>query len=477
MKNRFILSMIAMAIVLQGCGKLYGIFHGVAPKSVTVESLDLTGATALAVMPYDGAAPQTKSGEYPDRLYIVDKDGKTKLASFTIKDSNSSSNKIWKKIRETLTLVPNYIFPLTDNYLLLSNTYPVYDYEWSNDAWGYEESSVIRDLLNSITGSYVLRLSDGALFRFPLVVENDKRDLKSLNPLIKNTKDNKTFVYSRYDFFEKLLMAYVSLDVVDAYYEPPYVITDMGDHFDLKAPSDLSGGGGGWSLYNDERIILYNAIGAWSFDMDLNPLFLDYSPDFKGINQYEMICLDKNGKSYIITGLIERNPIELYQVLLNGTTLSCELKASNSNDGAFPIVEAVYIDTPTGCMVLCNGSKINVNLKEEKIEDLPFPKDFPQGVFEYDGNGLSFKMDKDNITQYNINTFEKSIIPIQWGDLNTDVFVTWDNVYENGVFTVTAKTRTADTTVYVIDATTGRVIEASTSEYSGAIVRAYYRLN
>ena len=172
MRIKSLLAYAAIAIALQGCGKVYPIFHGSAPSSVKVEKVDLANASALAVMPYTAgeSAIQTKAGgeEYGDRLYIVDKDGKTTLASFSFKEDGASNNKIWKKIRETLTLVPNQIVPLTKDLILLSSVYPVYEYtEWGRDAWGFEETDAIDRLLRTLSGPYLLRTSDGALFKSP----------------------------------------------------------------------------------------------------------------------------------------------------------------------------------------------------------------------------------------------------------------------------------------------------------------------
>lgn len=47
--------MAVVLITLQGCGKVYPIFHGNTPSRVKVEKLDMTGAAALAIMPYSGA--------------------------------------------------------------------------------------------------------------------------------------------------------------------------------------------------------------------------------------------------------------------------------------------------------------------------------------------------------------------------------------------------------------------------------------
>ena len=51
-------------LALTGCQKAFSVFHGRVPSSVKVKKLDMTGASALAVMPYSGAPKvKTKAGE------------------------------------------------------------------------------------------------------------------------------------------------------------------------------------------------------------------------------------------------------------------------------------------------------------------------------------------------------------------------------------------------------------------------------
>ena len=169
MKRLLIALAAAVSFLAQGCQVASFIAHGTVPDSVQVKRLDnMSGARGLAVMAV-GTGVQTRAGEEAqDRLCIIDKDGQTVLASFTFEDSSGGSS-LWKKIRETLTLVPNEIIPLTDKYLYLQGTEPSYDYvNWRKDALSRQEEIAIDDLLGSLAGDYILRTSDGALFRSPL---------------------------------------------------------------------------------------------------------------------------------------------------------------------------------------------------------------------------------------------------------------------------------------------------------------------
>ena len=130
-----ILSIAFAMLILSGCGKMYSVFHGKVPSSIKVERMDMTGAAALAVMPYAGATKAlTKAGEddYEDRLFIVSEDGQTKLASFTFSEQGAKNNTLWQEIRKTLTLVPTEIVPITQDLILLSEVKPVTG-EWHAD--------------------------------------------------------------------------------------------------------------------------------------------------------------------------------------------------------------------------------------------------------------------------------------------------------------------------------------------------------
>ena len=268
-----------MVITLLGCGKVYPIFHGSAPSSVKVEKVDLTNAAALAVMPYAaGGSIQTKAGdgeEYSDRLYIVDKDGKTTLASFSFKEEGAENNKIWKKIRETLTLVPGSMIPLTKDLILLCSVTPVYEYtDWAQDAWGYEESTAINSLLNELSGPYFLRTSDGALLKSPFDIDDHHGDgnMMDIGRLLKFTPDKKQMVICPSDIIQKQSEIWLkpSGDVPNDFI--PWVITDKGNSFELKMPSEnlLERGYVGGIMVSDNKRIIpldYQHSGTWSFDM------------------------------------------------------------------------------------------------------------------------------------------------------------------------------------------------------------------
>ena len=502
MRIKSLLAYAAIAIALQGCGKVYPIFHGSAPSSVKVEKVDLANASALAVMPYTAgeSAIQTKAGgeEYGDRLYIVDKDGKTTLASFSFKEDGASNNKIWKKIRETLTLVPNQIVPLTKDLILLSSVSPVYEYtEWGRDAWGFEETDAIDRLLRTLSGPYLLRTSDGALFKSPFDLWDDSgNSFDSFDSFLKFTPEKKHIVlcYSQAAQKYRGWKFGCSIDGINENFMP-LVITDKGNSFELKYPSEPlldTYRVCGFMLTKDNTIIPLSTQGqgTWSFDLGLKPLFIDYTQELinllsdKLAYEAQSYVFDFKSDTYIILRKEhieidgqDKTGVAVYRIFLNNGKLDCSLELFRESDFYFDLQSNKITSTETGITILTNGNKLAADLINKTIFEEQFPGDFPQDWRLYDENGIAYEMTDNSIIKYNLNSKKKTQTPIHWEQVDFGGFVTYYAYYSNGVFSVSGKTRTAQSVTVLIDVETGDVTLTGLSEYSGSVIKSYYRLN
>lgn len=500
MRIKAIVALVCSTLALVGCQKSYKLLHGSLPSSVKVEKLDMTKAAALTVMPYTvGSKAQTKAEgeEYDDRLFIVDVDGNTKLASFTIKDSNYS-NTVWKEIRKSLTLVPTSILPLSQEILLFSGVRAVHDYvDWEQEAMGQAEIDAINDLLVSLEGAYMLRISDGALFRSPIRV-NQQDNTKPISRVIKSTANGKNFILSPGKWTEVLGF---QIEVVD-YMEMapnqmvPWVICDKGDVFELKYPSeniqenmsDMFG----FMLVSDNRIIPFiRGKGVWSYDLELNPLYIDYSSNLQEVlgnwqgDLYHTLTFDSGTDSYVVfkgdvdvNGIMEHGLL-IYKVFLNGNELDCSLICSGESINEsfdFPNRSVSY-PTQNGITLLLPGAKIIIDVKNGTYVKEPMPDNFPQEWNAYDENGIAYVMTDNAIEKYDLNSKLKTITPIHWEQVDFGGFVTYKAFYCNGIFSVSGRTRTAQSVTVLIDAETGNVSVTDLAEYSGSVVKTYYRLN
>ena len=508
-KNEFIMrikSLIALAcvaIALSGCQKAYNLWHGSLPSSVKIEKLDLTGAAALAVMPYSGAQNvQTKAGEgeqYEDRLFIVDKDGKTKLASFTINDSRYS-NTIWKKIRKTLTIVPVNIIPLSKDFILFGDACCSHDYiGWEQDATGQEEVDAILDLFISLEGPYILRVSDGALFRSPFSFVLYGKSRHPLSSIIKTSSDGKKFILSPGDWTmrmgysiqprEWLTIGQLAISPIDLV---PWILSDEGNRFAFKYLSENLPAGGtvfGFMVTPDDRIVKLGTgtTGVWSFDLNLNPLFIDCSQKYQdAFNSLffepfsiTLLPFDYEGSTYVV-----KDQGFIYRVFLNGDVLDCSLVCSGD---AIPMStwdwesesnKCVSFLTENGIGILASGSKTIIDLQNQSYVVERIPDDFPQDWDVYNEEGFAYEMEGNEIRKYDINTKEKTSIPIHWEQVDFGGFVAIiDSSYCNGVFSISGKTRTGQSVTVIIDAETGNVTLTDLAEYSGSVVKTYCRLN
>ena len=495
MRIRSLIALTCAIIAFSGCQKSYKLVHGSLPSSVKVKKLDMNRAAALTVMPYSVVSKaQTRAGEdeFEDRLFIVDLDGNTKLASFTIEDSKYD-NTIWKEIRKTLTLVPTVILPLSQEVLLLNGVRAVHEYtDWGNDAIGNEEKDKIYDLLVSLEGSYLLRVADGALFKSPIAVDV-KNNLCPLNHVVKTTADGKNFIFTTGKFAE--IRGY-QFDLYDGINISPWILSDKGDHFELKYPSEILQEDWlekmGIIVTQDNRIIeLIRGKGVWSYDLELNPFYLNYSEALQKVferwrgDMYHALTFDSGRDSYIIvTGDVDVDNqnvpgLYIYKLFLNGNELDCSFICSGEfTRNTFGIVgQSKLYPSENGIIVLVPGVKIIVDVKNGTYVREAMPDDFPQEWNSYDENGIAYMMTDNAIEKYNLNTKEKTSIPIHWEQVDFGGFVTYQSYYCNGVFSVSGRTRTAQSVTVLIDAETGNVSLTDLAEYSGSVIKTYYRLN
>ena len=95
----------------------------------------------------------------------------------------------------------------------------------------------------------------------------------------------------------------------------------------------------------------------------------------------------------------------------------------------------------------------------------------------YDEKGIAYTLTENEIVKYDINTSRETTLPIHWEQVDFGGFVTFSYQYANGVFSVSGRTRTAQSVTVLIDAETGNVSMTEFAEYSGSFIKTYYRLN
>ncbi len=487
MKRLLIALAAAVSLLAQGCQVASFIAHGTVPDSVQVKRLDnMSGARGLAVMAV-GTGVQTRAGEEAqDRLCIIDKDGQTVLASFTFEDSSGGSS-LWKKIRETLTLVPNEIYPLTDKYLYLQGTLTSHDYDnWRKDALSGNEERAITDLLGSLEGDYILRTSDGALFRSPL---------EWMNPIMQAgispdfwfqlAPDGKTLVFSGRDVYgKKGLML------------EPYVVTDEGNKLVSKSlPEDVEmpGNTRAFCVTEDSRIIhvpMNGAKGFWSYDLDLKPLYLDCG---ESITQWpakygpfwSSVFFPFDHAIYSLAYSQGENSVSLFRFVVDGYTLECSPVASGNlddrywrnvteSDDQYPARKKDY-----GWLFYYEGGFLKVDIKGKTITPHPFPEGFPPHVRDYDADGFAWVLsdDRAKIIRYDLNTLTSRSVDIRWNGISLDQFILVESECVGGLFSLTCTTRDAQKYSYIIDAETGEVTESQVFEYEGPVIKTFVRLN
>ena len=457
----------------------------VLPTSIQVKSIDLTNAAALAVMA-SSAVPSSVKTKAPEdgqeyRIFIVDTDGNTKLASFTITVDGNQNDPLWENIFQSLSLVPSDIIPYSEEFVMFANVHAVCDFNWQEELSESEEDTEIalqiQSLFEKVSGNYLLRLSDGALFNSPVSVLGNRY---YFDDVVKSTSDGKNLVFMPFQ-----MMANVEAIGADAF---PVVITDMGDIIQMSTPTqklletsveDYAG----FFLTPDNRIIpLVSGDGTWSFSMDLTPSFIDYSARLKsmmstlsGASRHNY-AWQMGDDAYL---LYRSSKATLWRVFVNGETIDCEQIGSSSVTFPKYLDEGVVIrKVENGLIVFYEGGISTINVLTGEMAQDKIPSGFPQDPLGYDENGIAYTCDASSIQKFDIKSKTKTDIPINWSttEFGALVSITYSE-FVGGVFTITGLTRTAQTVTVLVDAETGAVTVTDIVNYSGSVVSSYYRLN
>jgi hypothetical protein len=488
---------IATAFVLtHSCQVASFVAHGSIPDSISVTRIDnVAGAKGLAVMQVGSGLMTKADGEGgQNRLCIVGGDGQTELASFSFDEKGLGTNSLWKEIRKTLTLVPNRILKIYDNYLLLMDTCPDYAYtDWHDDALSGKEVLAIDALLSSLGGDYLLRISDGALFRSPFNPGEHWPMPKELPEgatewCFQQGPDN-TMVYGGYFETKSRVLQFL-----------PVIVRDNGNEMvstslpfdDTTSPVNSNG----YFVTKEGRIFcLQNGDRTISYDLDLKPLYLDYGESFKKISLWPSpITFIINQRIYALSysDKASANNVTLSNIYLEGYEIKakeiCSVEIdSNVLDKLFSSswyesdranVSMNHISN--GVRLYYTGGILTVDVVNASIAIDSYPEDFPQSLNDYDSDGLAWEL-TDNyttITKYDINSRTKSSIPVKWGNISLNQFYDLSSSYVPGLFYVVGHNRDLTYSTFIVDAETGSVSDAGESNSASVPeIKTYVRLN
>lgn len=479
-----------MMATLMACQKTEEQVKDTLPSEIKFTRVDLSGASCLAVMKVDpGQVPSTKTDASPvDRLCILDAQGNAKIATISFQTAGDESNKAWQAIKPTLSLVPERITPLSDKYLLLEGVQVVYDHDLLSEIASGTEHRAILDILSTIGYGFILRLSDGALFKSPVwTVTMGHFDL-DMSQYLQVASNGRSFAIISPNYGQD--------EEHPVYF--PVVITDEGSSLKVvSAPSEIVGhldeDAVLW-LMQDGRMVVFNSYvtktGAWSFDKDMNPTFLDYSGALAALLDSPSKLFTFQGKCYVLTpkGDITGEGLELYEIHVNGSVLDCFLLTSMDpvsdiyiNRGTFGSARySKAIQTKTTQVFIFEGFSVFVSLSGSPvITAVAHPDGAPAAVSCYDDVGRAYVPGLDTITEYNLIAHTKKDIPVQWDKTSCGPLVSGEVFDDPGVgyFTVKGTTRNATTVVAAIEKTTGIVTLSSMTEFFGPVVTTSYRLN
>lgn len=481
MKNIFFI-FFSISILLTGCQKSEMQVMKSLPSEVSFTHIDLTGARSLAVMQTVGGEVVTKSHVEPAyRLCVLDEEGQAKIASISLKTAGNESNKAWKKIKQSLTLVPEKIVPISDDYLHLDEVRAVHNENLSEITSGAGEYTAINEYLQKLGGGYILRLSDGALFKSPLPCISLNGQIGSHRSYFQVTPDGKTFV---------AIHPAMGLDLQNPLYFP-VVISDQGAAMRItSSPSDILGQileeTMVWAPENKKFVAFnhYNTkTGAWSFDDNLNPFFLDYSEKLSSlINKSIPFMFTYNGGCYIIehkknTG--DGSVVDLYQIAIEGNILDCSLLFSSLCDdklyGLSLDKEAGSIETEDGVLYILGDVSVYIDFGKSQSTTVRY---IPSGFGEFDRAGKSYKPDINTIEAYDAFTDTHTVIDVQWDKTSVGSLVSAQmNNTSGDYYTVKGRTRDATEVIALIEKSTGVVTITNLTEFGSPVITTSYRLN
>ena len=485
MKKIFIYILAAVVLLFcAGCQKSEMQVLRSLPSEVKFTKVDLTGAHSLAVMQTKDGKVVTRSYSQPDyRLCIMDAEGKAKIASLTLRTVGNESNSAWKKIKQSLTLVPGAITPISSDYLHLDEVMAVHKENLSEITYGAAEYTTIQDFLGKLGGGYILRLSDGALFKspFPFIGMSDfKSEYKRYFQV---TPDGKTIVG---------VHPSMGLDLQNPLYFP-VVVSDRGSSLKITSNStDILG-----QILDDvmvwvpdnERFVVFNPYatktGAWSFDMNLQPRFLDYSETLSALlGEYNNFMFAYKGKCYIMETKYCKNDeagyyheINMYQVIISGDKLECYLDFTSTSreELKFAGQGSMSIEADEGVLFIGGGVSVYIDFSETPSVTL---REIPGQFGEFDSNGKAYIPEVDFIESYDAFTGVYTKIPVQWDKTSVGSLVSAERNNTSGdYYVVKGLTREATTVVALIEKSTGLVTITDLTELGSPIVTASYRLN
>ena len=480
MKKHLSLFLLTLSVLVFSC-KHSDDANSLKIKDMKFVSMDLTGVRAMAVMKTLNGQALTRAGEAPvDRLCVVDEEGNIKIASLVFEiDANNSS---WRNIIKSIYLIPRQIVPISDNYVLFEDCSAECEIQE-----GAEESSIVSLGITplylengslvyraySMEGGYILRLSDGALFRSPA---------SPWGKLFRVLRDGRIALLTGEEMFfisdkgDKIDVSSLSLhellynDSNSFFIENLFRLSD-GTIFILSHP--------------DNSEISEDYKGAWSFNDDLKPYFLDFSDDFKSAlrSSPSHLSVDAGFEDYLLTATYyTKTTFSLYKLKKEGDLLDCELIQSATFESQY------YLDNNDDVSITDNGDKITIYgygftayicLSQSSITVEPYPEGFPQSRSSYDSNGRACETGMDQVVIYNLNDKTKRVVDVKWDTVSCGKLISGQCYYNVGdyYYTIKGKTRDAANVVLLVEIETGNVSLTELTEFSGSVVTSYYRLN
>lgn len=432
-----------------------------------LQGINISGAEGLSIMNMPKGSTKTKAltkadGETLTRLCIVTKGG-NKIAEFNMKIEGATNNPVWEKIYPTLSYAPQMIVDISSNFILLVNVDPIYDQSLLTP----EEHSSVGEKLNAslatAAGCYLLRKSDGTLYRSPLISfpydgENYGRHIYNFN----ETSDKKSIVYGGWVTIEQSPSITFS-------FQGLMLIKDAGSKLEsINTNGQVLDGYEFSYLLDDNRCVVFQGTdktGVWTFDMNLTPTFMDFGDNLR--SNIPHFFIPNGNKPYaIVDGSIGK-------IVSKDGKLDYE-KIAQLN---------CAIDVPYTCTKVGNtlelqsyGTIIKIDTITDNVSETQYPEGFPTNVMEY-SNGVCYKLSDDfkTITSYNLNTLQITTVNVNWA--GNDELISGTNYGGAGFFTVTGLSRSAATLSYLINKETGEVTLLKEQTYTAPAVTCYLPLN
>lgn len=487
---RLLALVIFSLVAFDSCSKLGIGGNSHNGRNSVARKINLDNAVGLALMKVgaDGQ-PLTKSSYDGPRLVVLSKDGSTRLAEFEIDLDFKPSRRVsgMDEVLSSIYLVPGNIEDFSSNFLLLEDV--AVKYSGSIDNWSYDDNIAFRDAIKPLCTNYILRKSDGALFRSPFFGRLHKYGLFDAEGYarekwqygIVEMNGGKTVVYSGNEV--PYLVEYEDGTNWGGNIPDICIIRDEGDRLDVKRL------GGSVITKNilfsymptDNTIVAFAddmSNGVWSFDMDLNPLFVDMSKELSDIvssnsfgDYQRKLCIVANGnKAYLLNSANEK--LSVHKLDYSEKEIGCHLVAQSD----YNILEVFDVSGDT-IVLMSNSLIVTINTRDDSVVFKSYPLGFPNDWRLFHENGVHYELDSSlqDITRYDIKNGEIGTVPVQWG--SNDALVSATVRDEAAFFSVYGVSRTAKKLAYLIEKESGQVTLLSESEYSGPVVLGYSKLN